>query len=353
MTAGSIDDNADWESYLLYRQWFDSLTPRPAVLDVRVEGRQVLAVVDADGRPVAGASIVVTDAGDGEVARLTTYADGRALFHAPADEVDPSTQRRPVYDVTVTPPSWLGGDPVTQRLGAETDEHTLTLGSTIGDVPVRLDIAFLIDATGSMSDEIERLKANMVSMAEQISSLPGTPDVRFAMTVYRDHGDLFVTRTFDFTGDVGAFTEALREVEADGGGDRPEALEEGLHDLRSSPAWRGDDTLKLAFLVADAPPHVGGEGPGYDQDVLAAAAEGIKIFPIASSGLAEDPQGEYVFRQLAQITLGRFVFLTYGADGVSPGDSTEHHVAPDAYSTLPLDELVVQLVQDEVAALGG
>ena len=51
--------------------------------------------------------------------------------------------------------------------------------------------------------------------------------------------------------------------------------------------------------------------------------------------------------------MGRFVFLTYGADGVSPGDATAHQVAPDAYSTLPLDELVVQLVRDEVAALDG
>ena len=353
VTAGSIDDNAAWEDYLLYRQWFDALPSRPAVLDIRVEGRQIIAVVDGDGRPVPGSAVSVTDAGGAEVARLTTYADGRALFHAPAGEVDPSTQRRASYDVTVTPPSGAGGDAVTQALASETDEHTVVLDGSRAAVPVRLDIAFLLDATGSMSDEIERLKANMVSMATQIAELPGDPDVRFALTVYRDHGDLFVTRTFDFTGDVEAFSEALRDVEADGGGDRPEALEEGLHDVLTGAAWRGDDTRKLVFLVADAPPHVGGEGPAYADDLRAAAAEGVKIFPIASSGLADDAQGEYVFRQLAQQTMGRFVFLTYGADGVSPGDATAHQVAPDAYSTLPLDELVVQLVRDEVAALDG
>ncbi len=46
--------------------------------------------------------------------------------------------------------------------------------------PVLLDVQFLLDATGSMADEIERLKANMISVADQISSLPGEPDVRFA-----------------------------------------------------------------------------------------------------------------------------------------------------------------------------
>jgi hypothetical protein len=44
------------------------------------------------------------------------------------------------------------------------------------------------------------------------------------------------------------------------------------------------------------------------------------------------------------------VFLTYGADGVSPGDRTTHHV--DGYETLALDQLVVRLVSDELAFQG-
>jgi hypothetical protein len=73
---------------------------------------------------------------------------------------------------------------------------------------------------------------------------------------------------------------------------------------------------------------------------------GIKIFPLASSGL--DDQGEYIFRQLAQISSGKFLFLTYGAGG-APGDETPHHV--DDYSVLSLDELVVRLVEEELAQL--
>ena len=359
VTAGSVDDNAAWEDYLLYRQWFDGLAPRPAVLDVRVEGRQVLSVVDADGRPVLGARIQVVDGSGTEVARLTTYADGRALFHPPAGEVDPNSQQRPTYTAVVRPPASAGGDDVEAveaRLDAESSEHTIALAGGVAERPVRLDVLFLIDATGSMADEIDRLKANMVSVAEDIAALPGAPDARFAMTVYRDHGDLFVTRTFDFTGDVAAFADALREVEADGGGDTPEALEEGLHDALEGPSWRGDDAVKLVFLVADAPPHVGDDGdagPRYDVDVVEAAARGVKVFPIASSGLADDPQGEYVFRQLAQITLARFVFLTYGADGAGPGEETDHQVEPGAYEVLALDELVVRLVADELDGLAG
>ena len=57
-------------------------------------------------------------------------------------------------------------------------------------------------------------------------------------------------------------------------------------------------------------------------------------------------------RQLAQVTLGRFVFLTYGVDGAGPGESTPMNVERDQYSVLPLDELVVKLVADELEPLG-
>ena len=78
-----------------------------------------------------------------------------------------------------------------------------------------------------------------------------------------------------------------------------------------------------------------------------AARSAIKIFPIASSGL--DEQGEYIFRQIAQFTQGRFIFLTYDAptNGGSPGDVTTHHV--DSYSVNHLDDLLVKLVTEELA----
>jgi hypothetical protein len=167
------------------------------------------------------------------------------------------------------------------------------------------------------------------------------------MTVYRDRGDLFVSRSFQFTPDVEAFTAALSEVVATGGDDYPESLNEGLHDALTKPEWRVDDTVSLLFLVADAPPHLDyTDDFDYTAEALAAGEQGITIHPIASSGL--DDQGEYVFRQLAQITGGRFVFLTYGPGG-GPGDETDHHV--DEYSVLSLDDLVVKIVEETLAPL--
>lgn len=137
----------------------------------------------------------------------------------------------------------------------------------------------------------------------------------------------------------------MRTVVADGGGDEPEHLNQALHDAAIRPGWRGDDTIKLVFVVADAPPHLDYQSDvDYAIDALLASRRGIKIQPIASSG--SGPVAEYVFRQLAQITSGRFVFLTYGANG-APGDRTNVNV--DAYETLALDALVVRLASEEVA----
>ena len=82
----------------------------------------------------------------------------------------------------------------------------------------------------------------------------------------------------------------------------------------------------------------------------AALAKGIKLFAVGASGL--DPVGEYIFRQMAQYTAGRFVFLTYkdAADpGSGPGTQTVHDVKQ--YSVQTLDRLVVRLIGEEMARL--
>ena len=76
-----------------------------------------------------------------------------------------------------------------------------------------------------------------------------------------------------------------------------------------------------------------------------AKRRGIKIFSVATSGL--NSQGEYIFRQIAQHTMGRFIFLLYEGEGGTP--STPHDVS--GYTVERLDDLVVRLVEEELAAL--
>ena len=231
-------------------------------------------------------------------------------------------------------------------------EVTLTVGDPGGaSIGVPVDVMFVLDATGSMGDEIEQLRSTMADVARRLDELSVQPDIRFAMTVYRDEGDAFVTSVFDFTDDVAAFTAALEAVVADGGGDTPEALDEAMAASLSEPSWRDPaTTVQFSFLVADAPPHIDRqvETP-YTASIADAAARGITIHAIAASNT--DDSAEIVFRQVAQATGGRFVFLAYGDGTQATGPSTDIDALD--YEELPLGELVVRLVSESLATLTG
>lgn len=342
VTAGMVDDNADFGEYLAYRQ----RQPNLPVRDRDITERTLLEVTDAQGRPVHDAEVAVQRA-DVALPLMWARTDtaGRVWLHPRAFlPADAAGERM------------LG---IAVRKGAAQARATLMRGqrqtvqvrlaASIAPQRPRLDLVFLIDATGSMGDEIAKLKASMRAVADQIAQLPGRPDTCYGLVAYRDRGDAFLTRTHDFTDDLGAFQQQLARVQAQGGGDMPEALNEALHEVVHGLSWR-QDAARLVVLVADAPPHLDYGAPYYDIDMQAALAKGIKVFAVGASGL--DPIGEYVFRQIAQYTAGRFVFLTYrqAADPASgPGAQTVHDVKQ--YSVQTLDKLVVRLVGDELARL--
>jgi hypothetical protein len=84
-----------------------------------------------------------------------------------------------------------------------------------------------------------------------------------------------------------------------------EALHETVHQL----SWRGEGATRLVVLLADAPPHLDYGGPQYDEAMVAALGKGIKVFRRRRQRAG--PQGEFIQRQIAQYTGGKFVFLTY------------------------------------------
>ncbi|HET7792078.1 MAG TPA: VWA domain-containing protein [Rhizobacter sp.] len=367
VTAGMVDDNADFGEYLAYRQ-------RTGQLPVRerdISERYLLEVTDAQGRPVHDAEVAVQRPGIAQpVAWARTDTAGRVWLH-PRAFLSPELNGERTLGVAVRKNGVQSRALLTR---GQANAVQVRLG-VANNAPVRLDLVFLIDATGSMGDEIAKLKASMRAMAQQISQLPGQPDICYGLVAYRDRGDAFITRTHDFTDDLGAFQQQLANVQAHGGGDTPEALNEALHEVVHGLSWR-TQAARMVVLVADAPPHLDyggctaapdtygvspprgqravlgrpGDCPQYDRDMQAALAKGIKLFAVGASGL--DPVGEYIYRQMAQYTAGRFVFLTYrdaANPGSGPGDKTLHDVKQ--YSVQTLDKLVVRLVSDELARL--
>ena len=334
LTGGSIDDNERFGDYLAYRSDFFGLGI--PVRDLDPAGRIVVTVTGEGGLPAAHAEVVM--AADQIEVSLRTTADGTVRFHPEA------------YAVGDGPFTVSAGNAITTAEPGESVTLETSLPTATGGT-VALDVLFLLDATGSMVDEIHQLKITIDEVAQRIHRLPGDVDVRLGMTLYRDEGDSFLTSTFDLTPDVEIFSAALSAVVADGGDDYPEALDEALAEALSQPSWRpAAETVQLVFLVADAPPQVLRQVPvPYTDSMREAASRGIKIFPVSSSGT--DDQAEFVFRQLAQFTGARYVFLTYGAGGRATGSATD--IDQRDYEELSLDDLIVRLVAEELAALAG
>jgi uncharacterized protein YegL len=140
-----------------------------------------------------------------------------------------------------------------------------------------VEVLFLLDTTGSMGDEIDQLKTTIDSVVQRLNDLPGTGEVRLAMTLYRDEYDAFATANYDFTNNIESFRKALAQVSADGGGDTPEALDEAFADALAKPHWSAPGkAIQLVFLVADAPPHVDRHVQvPYTTSMIEAASRGI------------------------------------------------------------------------------
>jgi hypothetical protein len=341
LTAGNIDDNAQWDSYMTYLRQYSG----PAILPVDVSERHQITVLDSTEFPVLGATLRVV--ANGEVVQtLRTTSDGRAYFFPRAL---PANQQIDEYVIRAE----VGGQTTELLLASGGANNIWVINHPVGNeetAVTRLDIHFLIDTTGSMADEIYQLTANVQSIARRINALEQDVEVRYGMTVYRDRGDEYTTRTFEFTPDINFFEEGLRQVSAAGGGDYPEDLNEGLFKAIHVPEWRVEETISLIFLIADAPPQLVYEDQetNYSLEMVEAAERGIKIYPIASS--VTDAQAEYVFRQLAQYTGGKFLFLTYGAGGAgTTGTETDMTVEEGSYDVTSLDGMVIQMVEEELA----
>jgi len=126
-----------------------------------------------------------------------------------------------------------------------------------------IDVVFALDTTGSMGGLIEGAKQKIWSIANAIASAEPTPEIRMGLLAYRDVGDAYVTNIAELTGDLDYFYSSLMQLQAGGGGDTPESVNQALHESITRFAWSDDRaTLRLLYLVGDAPPHM-----DYDHDV--------------------------------------------------------------------------------------
>lgn len=204
-----------------------------------------------------------------------------------------------------------------------------------------IEIMFVIDTTGSMGDELKYLQAEIDDVIGKVKESLSDVTVRIALLFYRDEGDEYKTRYFDFNENVDVVKKNLNDQRASGGGDYPEAVHTALFEAVNKQ-WSSGNVTKLLIHVLDAPPHSNSEvAETYRNSLYSAAEQGIRIIPVASSGIDKDT--EYLLRMEALLTGGTYTFLTDDS-GIGYG-----HIEPTVdgeYVVELLNSMLVRLIKE-------
>jgi Mg-chelatase subunit ChlD len=337
LKAGYADDNRQYNYFLQFlREYAGGVDHVP----IPVEERIILRARDERGKPLGNAAVRVLGPEGAELARGLTYADGSFLFF-PSEHGQERRYRALLTYNQATREAWF------EREGRREVPVDFAFSRPAAR-SVPLDLLFILDTTGSMGEEIQRLKTTIELINLNLSSLSSRPRIRFGLVLYRDRGDEYVTQTVPFTEDLESFQASLNRVEADGGGDDPEDLQAALQAALRLSWNRGG--IRLAFVVTDAPPHLDyGQDYTYADAAREAREQGIKIFGVGTGGL--DLAGELVLRQVAQYTAARYIFLTYGEQGESEGGapgSVSHHTGAN-FQTDKLEAIIIRFAREELA----
>jgi hypothetical protein len=169
-----------------------------------------------------------------------------------------------------------------------------------------VEVAFVLDTTGSMGPLIEGAKRKIWSIATAIVDANPNAEVRMGLVAYRDIGDEYVTRTFNLTTDIQDLYAKLLELKARGGGDWPESVNEALDAGVTKLAWtQGPEICRILFLVGDALPHMDyAQDTKYPDVVRTARERGITINAV-QAGDARDTAR--IWRDIAQRGNGRYI----------------------------------------------
>jgi len=337
--AGEWDDNANYRDYV---KWLAQSSIK-GKLDIAA--RQFLVVTDKNGHAVPNCTIDVK--GNDKQLSLVTMASGRALLFPHAMGFG---------DAELTATAMCANATATAKIAPNTLDGVVTLAlDQPRALPARrtVDLAFVLDTTGSMQEEIDAVKQTIRTVADRLQR--SQTDVRIGLVEYKDRSDCLLTRTFAFSSDLAGFANSVAAISAGGGGDMPEDMHAGLAAALDKLQWRKDAIARMVVVIGDAPPQFYANERHYDDIALRAASRGIKLYTIAASGM--DDLGQVVMRQMAQFTGASNMFVLRGGAGpqsVGGGDpKSSCGGTHDEYASGKLDELIIRKLNTELQAVDG
>lgn len=178
------------------------------------------------------------------------------------------------------------------------------------------EIVFCLDATGSMGGLIGTAKEKIWDIVNELAQDGDIDTLKMGMVFYRDRGDGFITKQIAMTTDLDeAYTELLK-INAAGGGDQPESVNQGLHEAITDMKWSTNKkTYRTIFVVGDCPPHMDYQDDvKYTESCKLAAKKGITINTIKLGNSCREAIPH--FKAMANCANGEFLMLDQNAQDI-------------------------------------
>lgn len=326
LTAGEWKDldNIDfWKNVLNKNDWYALMEQRNLFTNNIIN----IKVLDNDKNPCFNIPVELKDEQGNTIYKSVTdiYGNAYLLYNLNNNGEKPGKIKVRDYEC----------DPV--------QDYPTTIILDAASSPQKLDLLFMVDTTGSMGDELRYLQTELRDVIRQVSQSNQELSINLSVNFYRDTSDEYVVRSFEFIGDIEKAITDLNNQNSDGGGDYPEAVHSALKDIVANHQWR-NDSVKLCFMVLDAPPHSETEITGINNDmtsyVKSMSEKGIRFIPLASSGV--NTETEFLLRSWAVMTGGTYTFLT---DHSGIGNS---HLEPTIgnYEIEKLNDMMVRIIKE-------
>ena len=340
VTAGEWNDLGNWAFWANLMQSED-FSDKSNYWMCYTNNRVAVKVTDPSGNPLAGIAVKLqrqTD--DGLKTVWEAVTDNRGLADCWAGIWQQENVDASALSVSVDGQQ-MEGHPSLTAWNAPEQMTVNTYAVTPAKTPdMQTDIAFVVDATGSMGDEIEFLKNDLTNIISQVKDLRPDQTIRTAALFYRDEGDQYLTRHSDFTTDVTTTSDFVGNQQADGGGDYPEAVHTALEKMLTDLSWNNNARTRIAFMLLDAPAHhETAIIASLQESVASCARRGIRLIPVAASGV--DKNTEFMLRFFSIATGGTYVFLTNDS-----GVGFDHIAASVGnYEVEQLNRLIIRLIK--------
>jgi len=189
----------------------------------------------------------------------------------------------------------------------------------------RVDIAFVVDCTGSMASWLEEAKQAINKIVQDVKRKSQFKIVRFALVAYRDYApgegtNGYVVKKYEFTGNLVEMQKYVDFMVAGGGDDIPEAMSTALA-TAAGLAWN-TDAMQIMIHIGDACPHgisvsgldnyPHGDPDGHDALRVAhiLAKKGIPIYNVYCGDSYRASLTETFYHALSHITNGQCLSLS-------------------------------------------